>query len=160
MPSIVKRHCPIGHFSWTLIPGILPWRAASMSTLTKYLLFQIPGWILAIVIVAALRVWLEIPLWVALGLVILWVFKDLAMYPFLRTAYESDVKTGVGQLVGARGVAHGELAPRGYVRVRGELWRAEARGESQPISPGSPIRVEGAEGMTLLVKADPANRPT
>ena len=125
-----------------------------MTTLTKYLLLQIPGWILAIIIVAALRAWLGIPLWVAFGLVILWVVKDLAMYPLLRTAYESDVKTGVGQLVGARGVAHGELAPSGYVRVRGELWRAEVRGEGRPISRDSPIRVEGAEGMTLLVRAD------
>lgn len=76
------------------------------------------------------------------------------MYPFLRTAYESGVKTGAEQLVGARGIAQDELSPRGYVRVRGELWQAELRPSDRPIQPGSPVRILAAEGMTLIVKGE------
>ncbi len=76
------------------------------------------------------------------------------MYPMLRTTYEPGVKTGSEQLVGAKGVAKEELAPHGYVRVRGELWRAEVGQSRSPISVGSPIRVLAAEGMTLIVEAD------
>ena len=76
------------------------------------------------------------------------------MYPLLRTAYESGVKTGVEQLVGARGVAQEELAPRGYIRVRGELWRAEIKADNGRIPSGSPVRILEAQGMTLIVEAD------
>lgn len=125
-----------------------------MPTWLKYLLLQVPGWILAAIVVAGLRYWLGIPSWVAFGLLSLWVVKDLVMYPLLRVAYESGVKTGVEQLVGARGVAQEDLAPAGYVRVRGELWRAETRSGQEYISSGTPIRIVGAERMTLIVEAE------
>ncbi len=125
-----------------------------MSTLTRYLLLQVPGWLLAAAVVTGLYYWKGIPSWVAFSLFSLWVVKDLVMYPMLRTAYEPGVKTGSEQLVGAKGVAKEELAPHGYVRVRGELWRAEVEPSRSPISGGSPIRVLAAEGMTLIVEAD------
>ena len=125
-----------------------------MSTLTKYWLLQVPGWLFAAVVVTGLYYWKGIPIWLALSLFSLWVVKDLVMYPLLRVAYEPGVKTGSEQLVGAKGVAQEELAPHGYVRVRGELWRAEVGQSRSPISVGSPIRVLAAEGMTLIVEAD------
>ena len=125
-----------------------------MSTLTRYLLLQVPGWVLAGAILTGLRYWWGLPRWAAFGLFLLWVVKDLAMYPLLRIAYEAGVKTGSEELVGARGVAQEELAPDGYVRVRGELWHAEANPGNAPIPAGSPIRVLAAQGMTLIVKAD------
>ncbi|MBI2089760.1 MAG: NfeD family protein [Deltaproteobacteria bacterium] len=127
-----------------------------MSTPIKYLLFQLPGWVLVGVILTGLRYWAGIPGWTALGLFLLWVAKDLVMYPLLRTAYESGVKTGAEQLIGTRGVAYNELSPRGYVRVRGELWQAEVRSSDPPVPPGSPVRVLAADGMTLIVKGEKA----
>jgi membrane-bound serine protease (ClpP class) len=104
-----------------------------------------------------LQHWMELSLRVTLGLFLLWVVKDFIFYPFVRTAYESRVKTGTERLIGARGVAQGQLDPRGYVQVRGELWRAEAEPSNRPILPGSPIRVRAAHGLTLLVTADKDN---
>lgn len=128
----------------------------SVSTLIRYLLFQLPGWVLAAAILTGLRYWAGIPGWVALGLFMLWVAKDLVMYPLLRTAYESGAKTGAEQLIGARGIAQDELSPRGYVRVRGELWRAEVRPSDPPIPRGGPVRVLAADGMTLIVREEKA----
>ena len=51
--------------------------------------------------------------------------KDAALYPWLRTAYETDSRRVIERLIGLAGVAVEPLAPRGYVRVRGELWQAE-----------------------------------
>lgn len=127
-----------------------------MSTLTKYLLLQVPGWVLAILVLTFLRYAIGLPHWVSIGLFCLWLIKDLVMYPLLRTAYESGVKTGVEQLIGTRGVAYNELSPRGYVRVRGELWQAEVRPSDPPVPPGSPVRVLAADGMTLIVKGEKA----
>jgi membrane protein implicated in regulation of membrane protease activity len=125
-----------------------------MSTLTKYLLLQAPGWLLMAVLAMGLRHGIALPLWAAVGLVALWVVKDFVLYPFVRTAYEPNVKTGSQQLVGARGVAQKGLAPHGYVQVYGELWRAMAEPREVPIAPGTPIRVRAAHGLTLTVTAD------
>jgi membrane-bound ClpP family serine protease len=127
-----------------------------MSTLSKYILLQVPGWMLAVLVLWFLRRGIGLPGWVAIGLFVLWLVKDIVMYPLLRTAYESGVKTGVDQLIGACGVAQDELSPRGYVRVRGELWQAEARPNDQPIPAGSTVKVLGAEGMTLIVRGERA----
>ncbi len=125
-----------------------------MTTWNKYLLFQIPGWIIAALILIAMRYWVGLPVWIALIGFVLWVIKDFLFYPLLRVAYQSGPKTGVDQLVGLRGVAKQKLDPRGQVYLRGELWRAETAPGVQPIASGSKVRVLRAEGMTLIVMAD------
>lgn len=125
-----------------------------MSTLTRYVLLQVPGWGLAALVLIGLRYWVGLPFWAAIGLFLLWVVKDFVFYPFVRSAYESGVRTGAEQLVGVRGVAQGQLNPHGYVRVRGELWWAEAESGDQPVPPGSPIKVRAARGLTLVVTTD------
>ena len=94
--------------------------------------------------------WLTWPI-AAAGIAV-WVVKDLLMFPFLRRAYEPDV-TGAARLAGERGVAEGDLTPRGYVRVRGELWRAAAVSHDEPIAAGMEVEIVGAERMELTVRA-------
>jgi membrane-bound ClpP family serine protease len=57
-------------------------------------------------------------------------------------------------MIGARGVAKEKLNPAGYVKIRGELWRAEKIGEGPPIEEGQPVRVKKMEGLTLFVLQD------
>jgi membrane protein implicated in regulation of membrane protease activity len=128
-----------------------------MSTLTKYLLLQAPGWLLMALLAIGLRHWIALPLWAAAGLVVLWMVKDLILYPFVRTAYEPDVTTGAKQLVGERGVAQERLAPHGYVYVHGERWQATAEPSNVPLAPGTPVRVRAARGLTLTVTAEVDN---
>ena len=125
-----------------------------MTTWNKYLLFQVPGWILAALILIAMRYWVGLPIWIALFGFVLWVIKDFLFYPLLRVAYQSGPKTGVDQLIGLRGVARQNLDPRGQVFLRGELWRAETAPGVLRIVSGSHVRVLRAEGMTLIVMAD------
>lgn len=122
-----------------------------MSTRVKYLLFQAPEWTLLGLILLGLWKWLGLPLWIGLGILSLWVVKDLLLYPYVRAAFEGEPKTGPEKLVGARGIAQEELSPKGYVKIHGELWRAEADCGDQPVSPGNPVRVRKAKGLTLLV---------
>ncbi|HTJ25440.1 MAG TPA: nodulation protein NfeD [Candidatus Limnocylindria bacterium] len=60
------------------------------------------------------------------------------------------VRTGPQTLLGALGVARGELAPEGPVFVQGELWRARTSEEAIPA--GRPIRVVGVRGLLLDVR--------
>lgn len=122
--------------------------------LTKYLVIQIPGWILAAVVLAVLRRWIDLPLWAAVGLFFLWVAKDLALFPLLRPAYEAGGKRGVERLIGVQGIVEERLAPSGYIRVGSELWRAEALQTDKPIPSGSRVRVQAVRGLTLLIQPE------
>jgi membrane-bound ClpP family serine protease len=53
-------------------------------------------------------------------------------------------------LIGAQGVVIEQLAPSGYIRVRGELWHAETMKEAVGIQEN--VRVQGNRGLTLLVQ--------
>lgn len=128
-----------------------------MSTLTRYLLLQVPGWILAALVALGLTQWGGFPGWIAGGLLLIWVMKDLILYPLVRTAYEPNVKTGVEQLLGVRGVVRKELNPRGSVQVRGELWSAESEYGATSLACGTLVRIRGVRGLTLLVTADEAS---
>ena len=126
----------------------------SARTFRKYLALQVPGWILLLSLLLVLRSWIGQSVWLSAVLLGIWIVKDLLLYPFLRRAYEEDpFMTGAERLVGALGVVTKPLTPQGYIRVRGELWRAEAR-TVEPIPEGSIVRVSAARGLTLAVEQD------
>jgi membrane protein implicated in regulation of membrane protease activity len=113
-------------------------------------MFQVPGWVVA----AAVGVWLnrsmEVPAAVIVGLPAFWILKDMALYPFLRSAYETSDTSPIERLVGAQGKTVETLAPLGYVRIAGELWRAET--DTGPVAAGTPVEVIGANGLVLQVR--------
>jgi len=96
------------------------------SSFWRYTAFQVPGWIIAAGGGWLLHRWLNIPLWVASGVLVVWVIKDYALYPLLGSAYELDHRRPIDRLVGEHGTASDALSPSGYIRVRGELWRARS----------------------------------
>ncbi|MCP4007206.1 MAG: hypothetical protein GY725_23735 [bacterium] len=121
----------------------------------KYLVLQIPEGIVAGLLIFWAQAWLEWPLWSAFLALGLWIGKDLAMYPFVRKVFEEDLvaRAGVGLLIGQSAITEDELAPSGYVRVKGELWRAEVHVGSGQISRGERVKVCEVRGLTLVVKA-------
>jgi membrane protein implicated in regulation of membrane protease activity len=121
-----------------------------MRPFTRYLLLELPGWVIAAVVLAWLWPLGGLDPWLGAGVFALWVAKDLAVYPFLRIAYEPG-RTGVEQLVGLRGVVSRAVDPVGYVRLRGERWRAELAPGERPIPAGVEVEVRSAEGLTLRV---------
>ncbi|MGE4089684.1 MAG: NfeD family protein [Candidatus Binatia bacterium] len=102
---------------------------------------------------AALRHWFDLSLGICAVGLFLWIGKDFALYPLVKSAYEPHVKTGVAELIGLDGVAEQDLAPYGQVRIRGELWRAEIAPDTPPIPKGKRVHVVEAEGMKLFVIA-------
>ena len=90
-------------------------------------------------------------MWVAAGVLVVWVIKDYALYPFLRSAYELDHRLPIERMIGERGQATEGLSPTGYVRVRGELWRARKDDEQQAVNQGDSVEVTRVDGVTLVV---------
>ena len=122
-----------------------------MRAFPKYLLFQLPGWLLGLA--GLLFVWPHTGYesWIGAVLLLAWILKDLLLYPLLRDAYEGRVKTGGARLIGTQGTARDRLDPHGYVLVGGELWRARVVDATDTLEPGSSIVVVGAEGLVLSV---------
>jgi membrane-bound serine protease (ClpP class) len=57
--------------------------------------------------------------------------------------------TGTAGMLGEVAVAATPLAPRGWVLVHGERWKALA---DAPVEPGEQVTVTAVEGLTLQVR--------
>ncbi len=119
----------------------------------RYALYQVPGTALAGLALLGLErlgVISGTLGWTLLGL---WLGKEVVLYPLTRRAYDDSASSPIGAdpLIGARGVAEEDLDPTGYVRVRGELWRAEAH---DAVPRGGQVLVQAVRDLTLIVRAD------
>jgi len=128
--------------------------AETLKTFLRYLLFQILGWAILALVLYVLVHKTEVPRWAAMGLFILWVIKDLAMFPLVRSSYEENARTGAETLIGCRGRVQEPLTPEGYVKINGELWKARTESPDQLLARDTPVRVRGARGLTLIVEVD------
>jgi membrane protein implicated in regulation of membrane protease activity len=117
------------------------------------LLLQLPDIILAGLILFVLHRWAGLPYGWAVGAFVVWILKDIAMYPLVRSAF-APARTGAEAFIGARAVVAAALAPLGYVRLDGELWRAESMQTGDAIPAGAPVVVRAVQGLTFLVEAD------
>jgi membrane protein implicated in regulation of membrane protease activity len=129
------------------------------SAFWRYTAFQIPGWLLAAGGGVFLYRTMDVPAWVASGVLVVWVIKDYALYPLLRRAYELDLRRPIDRLVGERGTANDDLSPGGYIRVRGELWRARVDEGQDTITAGTRVEVAAIDGATLVVTPVPGSSP-
>lgn len=86
---------------------------------------------------------------VAVGVVYAWVLVR-ALMSMRRGALANKP---VAALIGAMATAQTAIAPRGIAYAGGESWSARSRdGE---ITPGTPLRVVGVEGLELIVEPAP-----
>ncbi len=122
----------------------------TMSPVIRYTLLQVPGWLLLVMLlwIAWDSGWLSSEI---TGLILLlWLLKDLLLYPLYRPALQGPSPSGGSALVGMRARVHRRLAPVGQVRVFGEIWRARSA-DGQPVESGAWVTVIAAEGLTLTV---------
>jgi membrane-bound serine protease (ClpP class) len=112
----------------------------------RYLLWQVPGWVLAAALLGVIVVATRLAVWIALIVLGLLIARDVALYPVMRVTFRPPLPT---RPVGARAITVEPLRPDGMVRVRGELWHA--RTIQKEIPAGQEVVVTGAEGLMLLV---------
>ena len=67
-------------------------------------------------------------------------------------AYDTNNPTPMEQLIGMNGIVMDNINPVGYIKVKGELWKAEIRDSQFPAEKGDKIKVIDAKGMLLIVK--------
>jgi membrane-bound serine protease (ClpP class) len=100
----------------------------------------------------------SVPVVIVTGL-LLGGFLALAVDRVVK-ARQEPVRTGYEELVGAVGEVRAPLDPEGQVFVEGALWRARLGEERGPLPLGDRVRVEAVDGLTLLVRPEPAPTET
>ena len=118
----------------------------------RYALYQIPDIGILALILFVLHQWIDLSLWLYIGFVSLWMTKYVLVFSFVWRAYDKPRPGDVKSLIGTEGIAEERLDPSGYIRVHGELWRAEVMEKTIPVEKGETVQIERALGLTLLVK--------
>jgi len=117
----------------------------------RYALYQIPDVAIFVLILFVLHQWVHLSLGLVVALVSLWIVKYVLVFSFVWRAYDKPPPGNVRTLIGTEGIAEERLDPSGYIRVHGELWRAEVIGKPVVIEKGQAVLIEDASGLTLLV---------
>lgn len=127
----------------------------TLKVVLRYALIQLPGTVLLVLVILLInRWWVTVPLWLGLVIVGLAVVKDFALFPLLWRSYAGGDPDDPSSMIGRRGIVIGRLDPEGYVRVRGELWRAETVEFDRPVEEGRSVAVVGVSGLKLYVTSD------
>ena len=88
--------------------------------------------------------------WWILLILVVFVIYSYIMYRIGHPTVLYEPVTAPESIVGTEGVVEADLNPDGYVRVRGELWKASCA--DGWLSKGDEVVVTGLNGMKLAVK--------
>jgi membrane-bound serine protease (ClpP class) len=124
--------------------GIFALAGIGMMLLGSFLAFPLPGWeLLSASAVESARTTL-----ILVSLVMSAIF-GFVVYK-VAEARRMKVKAGPEQLIGKMGITISELAPRGEVKIEGQIWRAETLGDH--VRQAEAVEVVSREGLILRVK--------
>ena len=118
----------------------------------KYTLIHLAELALIVVALIVFRHFVSISTWLITTILALWILKDIALFPKVWRAYAFYDNNPMRKLIGLEATVMDSLNPVGYVRVNGELWKAEIRNPRYPAKRGDRTRVIDIKGMTLIVE--------
>ena len=124
----------------------------SSKVILKYTFIQSAELALLAIALIVVRHFIGISTWLIITILALWIIKDIALFTKVWRAYAFDDNGPMRRLIGLEATVMDSLNPVGYVRVRGELWKAEIRNPRYPAKKGDRTRVIDIKGMTLIVE--------
>lgn len=108
--------------------------------------------LLAIMLVGLPELDMELPLWLVILIMALWLVMSIFIYRIGSRALGKKKLVGLDDMVDTRGVAAGVIDPDGQVNIKGELWTA--RSVSGRIEDGEEIVVVRRNRMRLTVESN------
>jgi len=149
----------IGRISGGTANSDLSYTLLNSKVLLKYAVLHLAELALLVGALIVVKRFIGIPTWLIITILALWIIKDMAMFTKVWRAYSFEDNDPMRQLIGLEATVMVSLNPIGYVRARGELWKAEVRNPLYPAKRGERTRVIDIKGMTLIVERcndDPA----
>jgi membrane-bound serine protease (ClpP class) len=108
------------------------------------------------VIIIAVVLWvlplfdIHLPLWGLILLIIGFMIYAIMSFKIGSRILKKKPLPGMTSMVGIEGMVTTSLVPRGFIKIKGELWKARA--ESGTIISGTIITVISQEGLELVVQ--------
>ena len=127
-----------GYYVYTAVTGVL-----KLALLVSLVVWLLPRW------------QVHFPVWGIVTLFLAFAVYEVVTFRLGKRALERKPAVSSSLLVGSSGTAATPLAPGGYVRVNGELWRATCRDET--VSRGDGVVVVGSDRMHLFVVPAPGD---
>jgi membrane-bound ClpP family serine protease len=101
---------------------------------------------------------IKLPVAVLITFMAVWAAFGTWLFIFTTRTLQKQVTVGLPSMVGAVGKVASRLAPKGLVRIRGELWGAKSN--EGDIEAGEEIVVVSEQGLKLFVRKLNVNRTT
>jgi len=95
------------------------------------------------------RIGIHIPLAGLIAIMVVWGVTSVIIYRIGSRALRKRPIIGLPAMVGSRGKVVNQLAPKGMVRIKDELWEAISVGDNMDI--GEEVVVVGQDGLRLIV---------
>ena len=106
--------------------------------------------IVVIVLWGLPRIGINIPIWGLILIMVAWCIYSVITYRKGSQALRSKPMIGLPDMLGTKGKVVSPLAPDGLVKIKGELWVAEA--ESGEVKPGTEVVVVAQNRLKLVVR--------
>jgi membrane protein implicated in regulation of membrane protease activity len=106
--------------------------------------------------IAVLLLWIlpvfniNLPLWAIITVLIAFAVFSYVSYRLGHPTVLLDGVTSPESIVGSEGIVQQDLAPEGYVQIRGELWKASSTAGG--LKKGEEVIVTGIDGLKLTVE--------
>jgi membrane protein implicated in regulation of membrane protease activity len=124
----------------------------SLKVIFKYSVVHLTELALLVIGLVVISSFITIPTWLTSTIIVVWIIKDIVLFTKVWRAYAFSDNNPMLKLIGLEATVIVSLDPVGYVRARGELWRAEIRNPLYPVKKGDRTRVIEIKGMTLIVE--------
>jgi membrane-bound serine protease (ClpP class) len=126
-----KHFSPVGYTIYAIIGTIL-----EEAALVIILLWGLP------------QINIVLPLWAIILLILALFVYSIYTYRMGRKALNRLPMVSLEAIIGSNGIVATPLTPVGYVKVKGELWKASSEAS---VEIGDQIVVTGVNGIKLLV---------
>jgi membrane protein implicated in regulation of membrane protease activity len=127
-----------------------------LRAITKYTVYALIGTLLELGILIAIVVWglpymdIAMPLWVVIVLAIILLAFSGYTYTMGRRALNRKLLHEIGSMIGSTGIVSTVNESGGYIKIRGELWKAISESK---LTIGEEVVVVNIDGFTLIVES-------
>ena len=123
-----------------------------MKTLLIVLFLLVDEVVVVLIVFFVLRnLGVNLPLWVLILLLVGVAAFSMIFYRFIAPVLKKKPLTGRETMIGLEGKAVTPLTPEGFIKVRGEFWKASSTDDTA-INNDEEVTVVGLEGLKLLVR--------
>jgi membrane-bound serine protease (ClpP class) len=139
-------------------------RSCSLKTKSRstrgYTIYSIVGTILEIAVLLAIVYWglpfigIQLPFWGTILLFAAFLSYSYFTYSMGKRALTKKLRHDMESLIGCEGKVITPLTPIGYVKIRGELWKASS---SFQLNINDEIVVTGIENLQMIVSPNADN---